>query len=145
YTIDWLSPAVHFVLYLSDANKGFMLEIDNKSSNEVYTGSMDPQPGSGFATSEMVGSFAAATLSSASSAAAPLAMNMFNTFGTLTSYTVAGAQDQAGQSAGQTLAGSGTFDVNTSTGQLKLTQPAATTYVVYPIDNPKPSFLILHF
>jgi len=34
------------------------------------------------------------------------------------------------------------------TGQIKLTSPAATTYVVYALDNPgknKAGFLILHF
>ncbi len=145
YTVDWLSPAVHFVLYLNAANRGFMLEIDNKTSNEVYTGSMDPQPAGGLSTSEMVGTLDAATVSSGSPNASPVAINLFNSFGTLTTFTVAGAQDETGQSAGQSLVGTGTFDATTTTGKITLTQPAATTYVYYPIDNPKPSFLILHF
>jgi hypothetical protein len=146
YTVDWLNPAVHFVLYLSAANRGFLLEIDSKIPNEVYTGTMDPQPGSAFATSEMVGSLAAATDSSGSPGASPVAMNFLMSFATLTSFTVAGAQDQTGQPAGQTLAGTGTFDLNTSTGVITLSQPSASTkYVVYPLDNPKPSFLIQHF
>jgi hypothetical protein len=145
YTIDWLNPAVHFVLYLSAANRGFLLEIDNKTPNEVYTGTMDPQPGSNFATSEMVGSLAAATDSSGSPGASPVAMNFLMLFDTLSSFGVGGAQDQTGQPAGQTLAGTGTFDVSTSTGVITLTQPSATKYVVYPLDNPKPSFLIQHF
>lgn len=149
YTVDWLSPAVHFVLYLTAANRGFLLQVGDAQHVpvEVYTGTMDPQPGSVFATAEMVGTLDAVTDSSGSPTSSQVAMNMLNSFATTTSYAVAGAQDEidGGQNAGQTLAGSGAFDVNTSTGTITLTQPAATKYVVYPLDNPKPSFLIQHF
>jgi hypothetical protein len=63
-------------------------------------------------------------------------------------FTVAGTQDEADSSlnAGLTLAGTGDLSGTTATGTITLTQPAATKYVFYPLDNPKQSgFLIQHF
>lgn len=147
YTVDWLSPAVHFVLYLTAANRGFLLELD-PSSTAVYTGTMDPQPGSGFGTSEMAGTFAAATGSSGVSASSQVAMNLLMTPEGLTNFTVAGTQDETdgGQNAGQTVAGPTNTMQDVGTGTITLTAPVATKYVTYALDNPKQSgFLILHF
>jgi hypothetical protein len=146
YTVDWLNPAVHFVLYLSAANRGFLLD---QSSTSVYTGSMDPQPGSGFAVSEMSGTFDAATGSSGTSGASQVAMNLLMTADSLTNFQVAGTQDETdpGQHT-DTLAGPTNTLSSDGTGAITLTAPAATKYVFYALDNPgknKAGFLILHF
>jgi len=144
YTVDWLSPAVHFVLYLTAANRGFLLD---QSSAAVYTGTMDPQPGSSFGPAEMAGPFDAATRGSGAPGASHLAMNLLMTTA-IPNFTVAGTQDESdgGQNAGQTVAGTGSVNGGTATGTITLTQPVATKYVFYPLDNPKQSgFLIQHF
>jgi len=126
---------VHFVLYLTAANRGFLLD---QSSVSVYTGTMDQQTGSFFSTSEMAGSMDAATSGSGTSDASQVAMNLLMAKDGLTNFTVAGKQDETdgGQNAGQTLTGP----------TITLTAPAPTKYVVYAIDNPKESgFLIQHF
>ncbi len=133
YTIDLLSPAVHFVLYLSAANRGFLLD---QSSQAVYTGTMDQQPGTFFAASELGGSFEAATGSSGTSSVTQVAMNLLMT-AVGSNLTVAGTQDATGDPNPEPLAG--TYTVNASgTGTITLTQPAAK-YVIYLLDNPKQS------
>jgi hypothetical protein len=143
YTVDLLSPAVHFVLYLSAANRGFLLD---QSSQAVYTGTMDQQPGSSFASAEMAGSFDAATGSSGTSGVSQVAMNLLIT-SVAPNFTLLGAQDETdgGQNPGQTLAGTGTVKVD-GTGTITLTQPAAAQYVIYVLDNPKQSGgVVQHF
>ena len=143
YTVDLLNPAVHFVLYLSAANRGFLLD---SASAQVYSGTMDQQTGSSFAVAEMSGSFEAVTGSTAAPNGSQVAMNLLNTLA-LPNFAVAGVQDETdgGQNAGQTLAGTGTL-LDIGTGTITLTAPAAAKYVIYTLDNPKQSgFLIQHF
>jgi hypothetical protein len=145
YTVDWLSPAVHFVLYLTAANRGFLLD---QSSTAVYTGTMDQQTGSSFSTSEMAGSIEAATSGSGTSDASQIAMNLLMATDGLTNFTVAGKQDETngGQNAGQTVTGPTNTMLDVGTGTITLTAPAPTKYVLYAIDNPQESgFLIQHF
>jgi hypothetical protein len=141
YTLDLLSPAVHFVLYLSAANRGVLLD---QSSTAVFTGSMDQQPGSGFGPAEMAGSFEAATGSSGTSDVNPVVMNLL--FATaLPNFTVAGTQDVTGDPNPEAIVGTGTISSD-STGSITLTAPSASKYVIYALDNPKQSGdLIQHF
>ena len=140
YVVDLLSPAVHFVLYLSAANRGVLLD---QSSQAVFTGAMDDQPGNGtFGNSTMTGSFDAATVSSGTLGVSQVAMNLLMTSGTPNS-TVSGQQDETETggvlNSGQTLAG--TYNVQfDGTGTIKLTQPpppALENYVIYALDTSK--------
>jgi len=142
YTIDFLGdataspavPPVHFVLYSSAANRGFLLSIDNSSST-VYTGTMDLQ-GSSLAPAELAGSLQASTGNSGSPSADQISMNLLLT-SALPNFTLVGQQDQNDTThvTGQALVG--TYDItDTGTGPLNLTQPADTNYVIYPLDNP---------
>jgi len=145
YTVDWLSPAVHFVLYLTAANRGFLLD---QSSTAVYTGTMDQQTGSGFAVSEMSGTFDAATGSSGVSGSSQVAINLLMTADSLTNFKVAGTQDETDpvQHQGQTVTAPTNTMTSAGTGTITLTAPAATKYVIYALDNPsKQAFLIQHF
>ena len=145
YTVDWLSPAVHFVLYLTANNRGFMLD---QSSTAVFTGTMDPQSGSNFATSEMAGTLDAATGSCAVSACSQVAMNLLSSSTSTTNYKLDGVQDETdgGLNAGQTVTAPTNTMTSDGTGKITLTAPAATNYLVYAIDNPKQGgFLIQHF
>ncbi len=141
YTVDLLSPAVHFVLYLSAANRGFLLD---QSSQAVYTGTMDQQPGSNFAPSELAGSFEAATGNSGTSGVSQVAMNLLMT-SVVPNFTVAGTQDATGDPNPELLAG--TYSVKLDgTGTITLTQPTAAKYVIYLLDNPKQSGdVVQHF
>ncbi|MBI3478146.1 MAG: hypothetical protein HY010_20625 [Acidobacteria bacterium] len=145
YTVDWLNPAVHFVLYLTAANRGFLLDIDPALPSAVYSGTMDQQPGSGFAAGEFTGPFQAATGSSGTAGVNPVAMNLLFSLA-LPDFTVAGTQDVTGVPSPENLAGNCKFDFNTTTGSITLTAPAASKFIMYPLDNPKQSnFLIQHF
>jgi hypothetical protein len=127
------SPAVApmpFVLYASGANRGFLLD---QSSALVTTGSMSPQGKGtgGFAVSELPGTYAAATISSASAATTPIAANLLLTYagdavgGTQYIFPTPGAQ-----------AVTGTYNLNTSgVGTIALTAPSAQNYVIYSIDS----------
>jgi hypothetical protein len=149
YTVDLLGnpnanpvvPSVHFVLYLSAANRGFLLD---QSSQAVLTGTMDPQTGGNFAGSELAGSLEAATGSSATSGVNPMAVNFLFT-SIVPNFTVAGVRDLTGDPQPETLAGTYSVDV-TGTGTIKLTQPGAENYVIYFLDNPsKSGDMIQHF
>ncbi|HEY1401946.1 MAG TPA: hypothetical protein VF953_10180 [Terriglobales bacterium] len=149
YTVDLLGdpaanpvvPPVHFVLYLNAANRGFLLD---QSSQAVYTGTMDQQPGSNFAPSELAGSFEAATSSSGTSGVSQVAINLLMT-SVVPTFTVSGTRDETdgGQNT-QALAGAYTADLD-GTGTITLTQPAAESYVIYLLDNTKGGGPIQHF
>ena len=150
YTIDLLGdpsaspvvPPVHFVLYLNAANRGFLLD---QSSQAVYTGTMDPQPGSFFAASELAGSLDAATASSGTPNVSQIAANFLFTSLPPT-FTLGGQQDETdgGQHAGQTLAGTYTVSLD-GTGTITLTAPGAAKYVIYVLDTSRQDDLIQHF
>lgn len=143
YTLDLLSPAVHFVLYSTAASRGFLLATSDAA---VYTGTMDQQDATAFAPAEMAGSFAAATANSGTSAAGQAVMNLLFT-SDLPDFTFGGKQDETdgGQTAGQTLAGTYTL-MDIGSGTLVLTQPAAAHYAIFALDSSKQtSFMVQHF
>jgi hypothetical protein len=140
YTLDLLGnpaaspvvPPVHFVLYSSAASRGFLLSLDPT----VYTGTMDQQPGSNFAASELAGSFAAATVNSSTAGASQTAANiLFKSV--VPDSTLTGKRDETdgGQFAGQSLTGTYSVDNFTGAGTLVLTQPGPENYVIYVLDN----------
>jgi hypothetical protein len=151
YTIDMLGdpnaspvvPPVHFVLYLTTANQGFLLD---QSSQAVYTGTMDQAIATNPRAAELAGSMEAVTGNSAASTVPQTASNFqFILLPPTPPFTGARDRTDGGQTAGQALAG--TFVVNgDSSGSLVLTQPGAENYVLYVLDNPKSSnSLIQHF
>ena len=120
-----------FVFYASGANRGLLLD---QSSAAVMTGAMDPQGmnlNGTFAPSSLPGTYAAATVSNATSSVVPMAANLL-----LTSlgppnfnYDVAGTLYPGG-----TLA-SGSYSIMlTGNGTITLTFPAVN-YVIYATDN----------
>jgi len=137
YTLDLLSPGRHFVLYLSAANRGLLLDVD-QSSNAVYTGTMDQQSGGGsFANSAMAGSFDGATVSSGTSGVSQVAMNLLLT-SSAPDFTVSGQQDETDNGQNPiSVPLTGTYSVTfDGTGKITLTQPAKS-YVVYLLDTSK--------
>ena len=115
-----------FVLYASGANRGFLLD---QSSAAVMTGGMDPQDGSVIDPSQLPGTYAAATVSSATSGATPVAANLLLTFLDPKTKNVGGTQ----YPGTQTVTGNYTFTFN-GTGTVVLTAPAAAKNVIYAID-----------
>lgn len=130
---------IPFVLYASGANRGFLLD---QSTSSVMTGTMNSQgKGSGILSgSEMTGTFAAATTSSASSAADPLAANLLLTWantGTCTSECLSGTEYQILNEnilSITPLAGAYTL-MDTGNGTVALTAPSAENYVIYIVDT----------
>ncbi len=134
-----------FVLYASGVNRGFLLD---QSSSSVMTGTMSPQGKGGglFSGSELPGTFAAATTSSASSAVNPIAANLLFTWanvamvqGGCTSECVDGTQYDSvnynplgvpltGASPGYSL-------MTTGNGTIALTAPSTQNYVIYVADT----------
>jgi hypothetical protein len=139
-------PPIHFVLYLSAANRGFLLD---QSSQAVMTGTMDPLKTSGFfAPSELAGPFAAATTTSGTSGVSQVEANLLLTSPGNGVFNVGGSQDETdtgGQNAAQVL--TGTYDIDAGgTGTISLTAPATAKYVIYAIDNPtNDNNLVQHF
>ncbi|MGZ4823720.1 MAG: hypothetical protein ACXVZT_03815 [Terriglobales bacterium] len=132
-------PPLPFVLYASGANRGFLLD---QSSSSVMTGTMSPQGKGGglLSGSELPGTFAAATTSSASSAVDPIAANLLFTWvntGACTSECVSGTQYDAAHPAGVPLAGENpAYSLTTSgDGKIALTAPSTQNYVFYAIDT----------
>ena len=158
YTIDLLGdpkanpvvPPIHFVLYSSAANRGFLLSIDDKPATAVYTGTMDVQGGD-LAPAELAGSMQASSGFSGSPSADQVLMNLLMT-SAAPDFTLVGQQEQndTTQAAGESLAGTYSVSLNGS-GPLNLTQPPNTNYVIYVLDNPlldkanKASSTIQHF
>ena len=143
-------PPVHFVLYLSAANHGFLLQSDAvHEPTAVYAGTMDPQKiGDFFAPSQLAGPFASATTTSGTSNVSQVEANLLFTSPGNAVFDVGGAQDETdagGQSAAQGL--TGTYDIGPAgTGTIALTAPATANYVIYAIDNPtNQSNLVQHF
>ena len=154
YTVDLLGdpaanpvvPPVHFVLFLSAANRGFLLD---QLSSAVYTGTMDQQPVSSPSPTELAGSFEAATGSSGTTAVSQTATNFLFT-SLVPTFTLSGTRDETdgGQNAGQVLAGTYTVSFQDGSGTVKITPTGLTpeNYVMYVLDNPKPSgSMIQHF
>ncbi len=136
-------PPVHFVLYLSAANRGFLLD---QSSQAVMTGTMDPLKTSGFfAPSELAGPFAAATTTSGTSGVSQVEANLLLTSPGNGVFKVGGSQDESGVANPEALVG--TYDIDAGgTGTIKLTAPATANYVIYAIDNPtNQNSLVQHF
>jgi hypothetical protein len=116
------------VLYASGANRGFLLD---QSSAAVMTGSMDPQDGNLLGPSALAGTYAAATVSSATSAAAQktLTANLTLTYVDFFTHNVAGTQYPGPQTV------TGTYDfTGDGFGPITLTAPAAANYIIYPLD-----------
>jgi hypothetical protein len=137
YTFQMLGNAsasspLPFVLYASGQNRGFLLD---QSSASVMTGTMNPQgKSSGFANSEMTGTYAATTTSSGGSAVISISANLL-----LTSPTSSGGMFNV---SGTQYAGSeqvtGTYNVSSfaaGVGSVTLTAPAALNYVIYALDT----------
>jgi hypothetical protein len=139
-------PPVHFVLYLSAANRGFLLD---QSSQAVMTGTMDPQKVGGFfAPSELAGPFAVATTTSGTPGVSQVEANLLLTSPGNGVFNVGGSQDETdagGQNAAQVL--TGIYDIDAGgVGTIKLTAPATANYVIYAIDNPaNQNNLVQHF
>ena len=130
---------IPFVLYASGANRGFLLD---QSSSSVMTGTMSSQgKGSGILSgSEMTGTFAAATTSSAGSGVEPLATNLLLTWantGSCTSECLSGTEYQILNEnilSITPLAGAYTL-MDTGNGTVALTAPSADNYVIYIVDT----------
>jgi hypothetical protein len=139
-------PPVHFVLYLSATNRGFLLD---QSSQAVMTGTMDPQKiGGFFAPSELAGPFAAATTTSGTPGVSQVEANLLLTSPGNGVFNVGGSQDETdagGQNAAQVL--TGIYDIDAGgAGTIKLTAPATANYVIYAVDNPaNQNNLVQHF
>jgi hypothetical protein len=137
-----VTPAVAplpFVLYASGANRGFLLD---QSSSSVMTGTMNPQGkgGGDFAGSELPGTFAAVTTSSASSGVDAIAANLLITWvntGSCTTECVSGTQYDSANPAGVPLAGANPSYAlqDTGNGTMTLTAPSAEKYVIYVLDT----------
>jgi hypothetical protein len=124
------SPALPFVFYASGANRGFLLD---QSSSAVLTGGMDPQDTSVGGPQQLLGTFAAASISNATSNVSPLAANLLLTSVNSTTHSVAGTQ----YPGAQTVAGNFTLTFDSMgfvTGTATLTAPAAASYVIYAVD-----------
>jgi hypothetical protein len=120
-----------FILYASGANRGFLLD---QSSSSVMTGTMNPQgkDGGGFGNSELPGTYAAATTSSADSAVSPIAANLLLTFPGGGVYSVSGTR----YPGPQTLVGLYNLsNIGDGTGTITLTAPSAQSYVIYAVDS----------
>jgi hypothetical protein len=121
-------PPLTFVLYASAPNQGFLLD---QSSPSVITGTMYSQlKNHFFAESEIPGTHAAATTSSATKLVDPVADNLLLTFANPTK-GVSGTQFDAVGS--KTVTGSYTLD-SSGTGTVTLTAPSAESIVIYAID-----------
>jgi hypothetical protein len=129
-------PPVPFILYASGANRGFLLD---QSSPSVMTGTMNPQGKGGtfYDPSELTGTYAVATTTSANSAASLnasslIAANLLLTSTGNSTYNVAGtlypgAQPvPSGSSYTLTDGGPGTIVLNDSPTQ---------NYAIYTVDT----------
>ncbi len=126
-----------FVLYASGANRGFLLDA---SSSSVMTGTMNPQGkgNGGFSSSELPGTYGAATTSSGTSAVTPIAANLVMTLstpsGAAETFNVSGTEYNP---VSQTVAGA--FDLAAAarlngTGTITLTAPAQN-FAIYVLDT----------
>jgi hypothetical protein len=129
-----------FVLYASGANRGFLLD---QNSPSVMTGTMNPQGnGSGiFSSSELPGTYAAATTSTGSSAVSPVAANLLVTLLTppagAETFNISGTEYPGSQTI------TGTYDLavpsrENGTGTIALTAPATQNYVIYVLGTSGP-------
>jgi hypothetical protein len=117
---------IPFVLYASGANRGMLLD---QSSGAVMTGGMDPQSNVVFAGSALPGTYAAGTVSNATSGVAPIVANLLLTSTGNQTFIVGGTE----YPGAQTL--SGTYSImDIGTGTIALTTPTAN-YVIYAIDT----------
>jgi hypothetical protein len=133
-------PPVQFALYLSAANRGFLLQNDSAhEGTAVYAGTMDPLKVGGFFTSsQLAGAFAAATTNSGTSSVSQVEANLLMESPGNQVFTLAGSQDittSGGPNTTQALTGTFSMDSN-GIGAITLTAPAAATYVLYAVDNP---------
>jgi hypothetical protein len=143
-------PPIPVVLYASGANRGFLLD---QSSAAVMTGAMIPQGKvqvGGLSGSELPGTFAAATTSSANSAVVPLAANLLFTSVGNAVYNVTGTEYPGGTAIAEnyTLGPEGT-------GTIVPISPATTpNYAIYAIGtlgctgtpkNPNPACAVTSF
>ena len=117
---------IPFVFYASGANRGLLLD---QSSAAVMTGSMDPQIGNGtFGGSGLPSTYAAASISNATSGVTPIAANLLLTFPSSNTFVVGGTEYPGPQSL------TGTYNITyPGTGTITLSTPVAN-YVIYAID-----------
>jgi hypothetical protein len=120
-----------FVLYAAGQNRGFLLD---QSSSAVMTGTMNPQ-GKGvgaFAASELTGTFAAATTSSADVSVTPVAANLLLTSPGSGVFNVSATTHPSGTP--QTV--TGTYALSSSgTGTIVLPTSPTQNFVIYVLDN----------
>ena len=123
-----------FVLYASGVNRGFLLDT---STTGVMTGTMNPQGNAseGVDSSEMTGTFGAATTSSGNSGVIPIAASLLTTVSTnqagAESFNVTGTEYPSTPLAG-------TFNLGVAgrlngTGTIMLTTPVQN-YAIYVLD-----------
>jgi hypothetical protein len=132
------APALPFVFYATGANRGFLLD---QSSPAVIAGAMNPQSknlSSGFAGSELPGTYAAATMGDDISGVTPMAANLTLTYlGFQSSVPVFDAAGTFFDPGIEPLA-SGTYLIQTTgAGSITLTPPAAANanrFVFYATD-----------
>lgn len=140
YTVNLLgnptaNPPVpmQFILYATGPNQGFLLD---QSSTSVLTGTMSLQlKNHTFGASEITGTYAAASTSSATNGVDAVAANLLLTWvntGACTTQCVDGTQ-YVGTSAAATVTGAYTL-MSTGDGTITLTAPSAQSYVIYTID-----------
>ena len=131
-----------FVLYLSAANTGFLLD---QSSASVMTGTMTPQfpKGNTYSPSVIPGTYALATTSSATSSVDPIVANGLITWvntGNCTSQCANATLYDSSNPNGVAIAGTYTLASNGAGGTgsggslIVLTTPSNQTFVIYMLD-----------
>jgi hypothetical protein len=134
---------IPFVLYASGANRGFLLD---QSSSSVMTGTMNPQGRTGgiLSSSNLPGTYAAATTGSGASGVEPIAANLLLTYantGTCASgcVNISGTEYESlnYNPTGASLAGAigPSLFLTSGVGTVALTSPAAENYVIYVVDT----------
>lgn len=120
------TSGIPFVFYASGANRGFLLD---QSSAAVMAGGMDPQDANVFAPSQLPGTYAAFSVTSATPSVLPFAANLVLTSLDTNTHDVGGTE----YPGAQTVTGTYTLNLD-STGTIALTAPAAASYVIYATD-----------
>jgi hypothetical protein len=133
---------IPFVLYLNAANSGFLLD---QSSGSVLTGTMTPQlpKGNSYSPSVVPGTYALATIGSATSSVDPIAGNGLLTWvntGSCTSQcasaTIYDSNNPSGVavSGTYTIASTGAGGLGAGGSSIVLTTPNKQNFVIYVLD-----------
>jgi hypothetical protein len=135
---------IPFVLYASGANRGFLLD---QSSSSVMTGTMNPQGRTGgiLSSSDLPGTYAAATTGSGASGVEPIAANLLLTYAN-TGTCASGCVDVSGTEyqildenilSITPLAGAigPNLFLTNGVGSIALSAPSAENYVIYIVDT----------